>query len=95
MGRTLPSAMQVFDGEVARWNKFRRALRREDQSVFDELFLAARRHVASMSYQSHPYPLESVLLAMLLEERKAVKVLAQELREMKENLPGAPARMAV
>ncbi len=95
MGRTLPSAMQVFDGERARWGKFRRALRREDQAVFDELFLAARRHVASFAYQSHPYPLESVLLAMLLEERKAVRILAQELREMKENLEGAPARMAV
>lgn len=87
--------MQVFDRETARWGKFRRALRREDQAVFDELFLAARRHVASMAYQSNPYPLESVLLAMLLEERKAVQVLAQELRELKENLKGAPARMAV
>ncbi len=80
MGRTLPSAMMVFDGEAARWAKFRRALRREDQEVLDELFLQARRHVAAMAYVSAAVPMEGVLLAMLLEERKAVNRLIDRLR---------------
>jgi len=78
MGRTLPSAMQVFDGEAARWAKFRRALRREDQEILDELFLHARRHVAAMAYASSAVPMEAVLLAMLLEERKVVNRLGAE-----------------
>ncbi len=82
MGRTLPSAMQVFDEEAARWAKFRRALRREDQEILDELFLHARRHIAAMAYASSAVPMEAVLLAMLLEERKTVNRLLDRLRRM-------------
>ena len=80
MGRTLPSAMMVFDGETARWAKFRRALRREDQAVLDELFIGARRHIAAMAYASNAVPMEGVLLAMLLEERRTVNRLIERLR---------------
>jgi hypothetical protein len=69
----------VFEGEVARWARFRRALRREDQELLDELFLEARRHIGAMAYASSPSPMEPVLLAMLLEERRRVKRLVEDL----------------
>ena len=55
-----------------RWQKFRRALRREDQTQFDRLFELARLHLQAGVYASNPWPLESMLLSMLLEHQKAL-----------------------
>lgn len=90
MGRTLPSATMVFDGESARWSAFRRALRREDQVVFDELFLAARRHIAAIAHSTSPAPMEAVLLAMLLEQRRQLEGLTWKLRALEAPAPLAP-----
>jgi hypothetical protein len=78
MGRTLPSATQVFLGEEAAFSRFRRALRRSDQLALDDLFTGARRHLAAAQYASHALPLEVFLLAMLLEEHKEVMRLREQ-----------------
>jgi hypothetical protein len=72
MGRTLPSTTQLILHEQDALARFRRALRREDQRALDDLFRAARYHVAAMAYASHLLPLETMLLAMLIEEHKRV-----------------------
>jgi hypothetical protein len=83
MGRTLPSATQVFLAEEAAFGRFRRALRRSDQLALDDLFTSARRHLAAAQYASHALPMEVFLLAMLLEEHKEV----MRLREQMDALP--------
>lgn len=93
MGRTLPSAMVVFDAEASRWSKFRRALRREDQEVLDEVFRDARKHISAMAYASSPVPMESILLAMLIEERKSARALDGRLKKLEE-ANGAGLRLA-
>ena len=77
MGRTLPSITQAFLQEQEAFNRFRRALRRSDQLVLDELFAAAHKHLAASAYASHVLPFETFLLAMLLEEHKEVLRLRQ------------------
>lgn len=78
MGRTLPSSTQVFLQELQAFSRFRRALRREDQRALDDLFAAARQHLAAASYASHALPFETLLLSMLLEEHKeGVRLQAQ------------------
>lgn len=72
MGRTLPSITQAFLKEQESFAKFRRALRRSDQLALDDLFASAHRHLAAAAYASHALPLETLLLAMLLEEHKEV-----------------------
>ncbi len=72
MGRTLPSVTQAFLMEQENFGRFRRALRRSDQLALDELFAAARRHVAAAAYAANALPMETMLLAMLLEEHKEV-----------------------
>ena len=72
MGRTLPSATQVFLQEEQAFARFRRALRRTDQVALDDLFVSARQHTAAAQYASHALPFEVILLAMLLEEHKEV-----------------------
>ena len=70
MGRTTASITQVFLEEKAAFARFRRALRRRDQLVLDELFTDAQQHLAAAGYAAHALPFETFLLAMLLEERK-------------------------
>lgn len=82
MGRTLKSITQVFLEEEQAFARFRRALRRSDQLVLDDLFAAARQHIAAAAYASHALPFEVFLLSMLLEERKEVVRLRQIVEDM-------------
>ena len=72
MGRTLPSITQQFLQEQEAFARFRRALRRSDQLVLDDLFAAARQHLAAAAYAAHALPFETLLLSMLLEEHKEI-----------------------
>jgi hypothetical protein len=58
--------------EEAALARFRRALRRGDQLVFDDLFTAAQKHISAAAYAAHALPFETFLMAMLLEEHKQV-----------------------
>jgi len=82
MGRTLKSITQVFLEEEQAFARFRRALRRSDQLVLDDLFTSARQHIAAAAYASHALPFEVFLLSMLLEEHKEVVRLRQLVEEM-------------
>ena len=77
MGRTLPSITMAFLQEEESFSRFRRALRRSDQMALDELFAAARGHLAAAAYAANALPMETFLLAMLLEEHKEVHAPAQ------------------
>ena len=82
MGRTVLPYSRVWEEERQRWLKFRRALRREDQGHLDRLFESARLHLQAGVYASAPWPLESMLLSMLLEHQKALSVLEERLRDL-------------
>jgi len=58
--------------EQQSFTQFRRALRRSDQFVLDDLFASAHNHIAAASYAAAALPMETILLAMLLEEHKKV-----------------------
>jgi hypothetical protein len=75
MGRTLQTTNQLILNEMANFQNFRRALRVADQRRFDALFAAARQYTAAISLADHALPLESVLLAMLLEQQRRIEVL--------------------
>ena len=83
MGRTLASITQAFLEEETAFAKFRRALRRSDQLVLDDLFASARQHLAAAAYASHALPFETILLCMLLEEHKEVIHLRQFVEELR------------
>jgi len=87
MGRTLPSTTQVFMQEEASFGRFRRALRRSDQLALDDLFTAARQHLAAAQYASHALPFEVFLLSMLLEEHKEVMRLREQMSTVLSRQP--------
>ena len=70
MGKNTPTITQVFHEEKAALARFRRALRRSDQLVLDELLADVQNHLAAAGYAAHMLPFETFLLAMMIEERK-------------------------
>ncbi|NMB67814.1 MAG: hypothetical protein GYA20_03525 [Chloroflexi bacterium] len=86
MGRTLPSITQSLSEEQAAFNRFRRALRRSDQLALDELFVAARQHMAAAAYAANLLPMETFLLAMLLEEHKEIIRLRARLEALQNQV---------
>lgn len=77
MGRTLPTATMLIDHERTRWEKFRRALRKDDQALLDELLEDASRHRQALAYASWATPYEAILVAILLEDRKRLRRLEE------------------
>ncbi|HEX9012530.1 MAG TPA: hypothetical protein VF813_03400 [Anaerolineaceae bacterium] len=84
MGRTLPAIAQAFMQEQEAFARFRRALRRSDQIVLDDLFAEAQQHLSAAAYAAHALPFEIFLLAMLLEEHKQVLRLRALVERIKE-----------
>jgi hypothetical protein len=89
MGRTLPSITMEFTQEQESFSRFRRALRRSDQLALDDLFAAARNHLAAAAYAANALPMETFLLAMLLEEHKEV----MRLRTLGEGAISSPSAL--
>ncbi len=79
MGRTLPTYNMLILQELEKeeWKKFRRALRKDDQEVFDELFIAPKTQMQAGAYASNAKPFETMLLCMLIELKKDLKILEQ------------------
>lgn len=89
MGRTTQTMTQLVAQEEVYWAPFRRALRKEDQIIFDRLFAAARHHSAPAHYASHSTPFDSMLLAMMLETMKAVEAIRSRLNDFENGVRGS------
>jgi hypothetical protein len=82
MGRTVTPFSIVLSQEEARLKKFRRALRTEDRTHFDELFEYARRNTQAAVQAAAPEPMESLILLMLLEMLKEIQALKARITEL-------------
>ena len=89
MGRTVLPFSKVLELEVQEWKKFRRGLRKEDQQFLDRLFEEARLHVQAGVYASRPWPFETILVSILIEDEKALV----ELRSKTEDIRGKRAKI--
>ena len=82
MGRTVPTFTNLIDAELASWSKFRRGLRKEDQELFDEIFRAAKLHLAENFYAMRAVPFESMMMSILVEQQKRIKRLEEEVKRL-------------
>ncbi|MFX1562778.1 MAG: hypothetical protein ACFFDP_05680 [Promethearchaeota archaeon] len=79
MGRTVPTYRMQLQKEQQRWNLFRRALRVEDQEVFDRLFVHARTYADAGSIAARPCTSEALFMSMLIGLAKEIQELRQAL----------------
>ncbi len=70
MGRTLGTYRNLLELEVARWKDYKRALRKSDQEVFEELLRLARTHSSASGYHVAANVFEAMVMSILLELKK-------------------------
>ena len=90
MGRTVLPFTQELYREEESWKGFRRALRREDQGLFDALFAAARYHTAACTCAGRAVPFEAILMSILIEERRSARELSRRLEDLERRLASMP-----
>ena len=98
MGNVNETITDILHREEANLTKYRRALRREDQIIFDDLFTAAYKHRAASGYSGHLLPFETFLLSMLIEEHKEVKQLHElphDVRRLRAEVESLRRRLEV
>ena len=75
MGKTLPPFSQLIDAERRRWLPLRKALPKADQPIFDRLFDCAKLHIQAGVMMSRPWPFDTIVMAILLEQHKQLERL--------------------
>lgn len=94
MGRTVLSFTQELYRKKESWRGFRRALRREDRELLDELFAAARYHTAACTCSGRVAPFEAILMSILLEQCRAVRELSARIAALAERVEGLSSPLA-
>ena len=75
MGKTLPPFSSLIEQERRCWMPYKKALPKADQPVFDRLFDCAKLHIQSGVMVARPWPFETIVMAVLLEQQKQVERL--------------------
>jgi hypothetical protein len=75
MGRTLPPFSQLLEYERRRWAPFKRALPKEDHAIVDRLCDGATLRIQAGVMVSRPWPFETIVMAMFLEQQKQLERL--------------------
>ena len=83
MGRTVPTFTNLIDSELASWSKFRRGLRKSDQEIFDEIFRAAKLHLAENFYAMRAVPFESIMMSIIVEQQKKIVRLEEDIKKLR------------
>jgi DNA-binding response OmpR family regulator len=72
--------------EIDSLARFRRALRKEDQDVLDDLLDRSQIHFSLASTTEHLTSFEFLLLSMLLEQRKEIERLQRLVEEISSGI---------
>ena len=86
MGRTNPTYRDTLRAIEERWADYRRALRRKDQSVFDQLLDHAREHADASGLLNHQHPLLPVLFSIDLEQESRLETHDERLDTLEEEI---------
>jgi hypothetical protein len=88
MGRTVPSFRPALEHEIESWKDFKRALRSEDQKIFDKLMNYARIHADAGSMSARPMLSEVLFISFAVEQEKKIEMLEEKVKELEEMIKG-------
>jgi DNA repair ATPase RecN len=84
MGRTVRTYRTVLEELIADWERFRKALRKEDREAFDRLMEKARTHASAASYDARVDPSESLFISILVELERELEELRAKVAELEQ-----------
>ena len=88
MGRTVPSFRPALEHEIESWKDFKRALRVEEQKIFNKLMNYARIHADAGSMSARPMLSEVLFLSFAVEQEKKIEILEKKVKELEEMIKG-------
>jgi len=74
---TLRPDDDLLEKEIESWRGFWETLREEDRKLFKEMLQKARKHSAAIATKAEPFPVEPLLMSLLLEQYKRSKRLKE------------------
>ena len=86
MGRTVPSFRPALEHEIESWKDFKRALRPEDERLFNKLLNYARIHADAGSLSARPMLSEILFMSFAVEQEKKIEFLEKKVKELEEKL---------
>jgi hypothetical protein len=86
MGHTLPSTTQLAFELISELKPMYDVLRRQDQVILDSFFEAILQHRVAIAHAENVLPMEIVPLLILLEERKRIGRIHNELYAQMQEL---------
>ena len=88
MGRTVAPFSAQIEVTAERFASFRRALRKDEQKIFDRLFRSARLQMQAGVMAACPNPFDSMAMSMLIELQRQNDELRRDLDRLKEKSDG-------
>ena len=87
MGHNTASMTMRFRSERAFFDGYRRALLlKSDQLLFDELWDVIEAYVPSVEKSNHPLLIATLLMSMVLEQRKLITSLQAQLEKLQQEV---------
>ncbi|MFX1392153.1 MAG: hypothetical protein ACFFAH_01135 [Promethearchaeota archaeon] len=86
MGRTVPSFRPALEHEIESWKDFKRALRPEDERLFNKLLNYARIHADAGSLSARPMLSEILFMSFAVEQEKKIEFLEKKVKELEGKL---------
>jgi hypothetical protein len=87
-GRTVPSFRPALEHEIESWKDFKRALRPDEQKIFDRLMNYARIHSDAGSMGSRVMLSEVLFISFAVEQEKKTEKLEKRIEELEKRLNG-------
>jgi len=79
MGRTVPAFRPALEHEIESWKDYKRALRPDDQKIFDKVMNYARIHADAGSLGARPLLSEILFISFAIEQEKKIDLLEKRL----------------
>ena len=73
MGRTVKSFRMVIEDEFSSIEKFKKALRKRDREILEEMIFTARLHTQAGSFASFLDPFHAIIISILIEQEKKIR----------------------
>lgn len=87
MGHNTASMTQRFRAERAFFEGYKRALlMKSDQLLFDELWDIIEGYIPSAEKSNHPLLIATILMSMILEQRKLIAALQCQLEKLQHEV---------
>jgi hypothetical protein len=83
MSLKVQTLQELIDTDMEALQRYRRALRREDQPYFDEILAHIQKHMLACTQANHLLPIEIFLFTIMLEQQRQITLLEMEVNEVR------------